>query len=159
MGNRKSFLVCCVFGSTLTTYEGLFFMSSWTEAMKLLKQIIISYIVKINITNQPQPKGLSNQLLASFSPRSLIFPTPQGSNRTPHLILNLGQPCISVYHLPTVKTSVSLVCVSSLPGGVVKRFCGYCLVLWWCWFSLDASGNIHNTTEFSNSACHIQVCL
>lgn len=116
--------------------------------MKLLKLITISYIFKL-ITNLPQPKGLSNQPHALFPPRSLIFPTPQGSNRTPYLILNLGQPCISVYHLPTVKTTVvSLLCVPPLPSGVVKRFCDICLVLWGWWVSWDALEYIHKTTGF-----------
>lgn len=76
------------------------------------------HVPEINITNQycthpPAQKGLSH---ASSSPHPLISLTPQGSNRTPYLTLNLGHPCISVYLLLTVKAPVVLLfSVSPLP--------------------------------------------
>lgn len=89
-------------------------------------------------------KSFCNHLpFALFSPQPLISLTPQGSNRTPYLTLNLGHPCISVYLLLTVKKnktcSLFLLCVSPPPSGMVGRFCDVVRYRGYCWVSWCAS--------------------
>ena len=115
--------------------------------MKLLIPFTISHIPEINITNR----------YCKHSP--LYSVTPQGSHRTPYLILNLGHPCTSVYLLLTVKTTVVCLFSVSPPLSPVEWLAGFVMLLSGIVVLSGFMRCIFRTTRFSHPACPVHSCL